>query len=219
MTVGIVALVAEALVYRVADLLTALAPLAGLALAAVFTVAAVTKLTDRRSTAREFADLGLPAPTLLTGIVPPVELTVAALLLFHPAVGALLATLALLAFSAVLLAALRSGRSVTCGCLGPLSRRPISAATLIRNGALLALAALASTGPTPDGPVPVLPAIELTLAAGTTALLGLLGHQLLTVRANIGRLWSVELAGEGAGRRGGRRRANPEHADMQGAVS
>lgn len=208
------ALITEALAYRGIDVVVALAPVAGLALAAVFVVAAVTKLADRDGTTEEFANLGLPAPGLLARVVPPAELIVAALLLTRPNVGALTATVALLAFSAVLLAVLRSGRSVSCGCLGSLSDKPVSAATLVRNGALITLAALASTGPNPAGLALALPAVEVALAAGTAALLGLVGHQVLALRNQIGRLWSVELAGE-APTRGGRRshrQANNQHA-------
>ena len=213
------ALIAEALVYRVADVLTALAPLAAIVLAAVLAVAAGTKLIDRDGTAAEFTALGVPRPALASGVVPPVELAIAGLLLARPALGALLACLLLVAFTVVLVVALRSGRSVTCGCLGPLSRRPISASTLVRNGALIALAALASTGPDPDGLLPILPAIEVVLSAGTTALLAVVGHQLLVVRDQIGRLWSVELAGEGPTRRRQSKRAHDDRAVMNGAGS
>lgn len=218
------ALIAEALVYRVADAMGALAPLAALTLAAVFALAAVTKLVDRAATTTEFDALGLPAPAAFSRIVPPAEFAVAGLLLLRPAVGALLAAIALLAFSAVLVSVLRSGRSVSCGCLGPLSRRPVSGSTLARNGFLLTLAALASIGPNPGGPVPVLPAIDVTMAAGTSVLLAALGYQLLALRNQIGRLWSVDLAGEQTSPNGpiNRRRTKQAHAEravMNGAAS
>lgn len=195
----ILALVAEALVYRVLDGVVALAPVAGLLLAAVFALAAVTKAIDPTATTAEFTALGLPRPGLLARVVPPAELVIAVALVARPATGAVLAVLALGAFSAVLLAALRTGRSVSCGCLGSLSREPISATTLVRNGGFVALAALAATGPTPTGVAVSLPSLELGLATGTALLLGLVGHQLMTLRAQIGRLWSVELAGEAPG--------------------
>lgn len=220
------ALVIEALVYRSVDVLVALAPVAGLVLAAVFVIAAVTKTVDRTATTAEFTDLGLPRPALLAGVVPPAELIVALLLVARPPIGAALAALALLAFTAVLLAALRTGRTVSCGCLGALSRTPISARTIGRNGALLVLAALASAGPTPTGMGITLPALEVGLASGTAALLGLVGYQLLSLRNQIGRLWSVELAGE-TPTRGGRRshrrketnRGHANRAVVKGVVS
>lgn len=223
------ALVIEALVYRSVDVLVALAPVAGLVLATVFVIAAVTKTIDRPATTREFTELGLPKPALLARVVPPVELVIAVLLVARPAIGAAVAALALLAFTALLAAVLRSGRTVSCGCLGALSREPVSSMTILRNGALLALAALASAGPTPTGFDVALPAIEVALATGTAATIGLVGHQLLSLRHQIGRLWSVELAGERP-TRGGRRshhhqsnrgnnRAHADRAVVKGVVS
>lgn len=205
------ALITEALAYRVTDALTALAPLAAVVLGGVFVLAALTKLTDPATTSREFGALGLPRPSLLARVVPPAELVVAGLLVLRPTIGAPIAAVLLLAFSAVLVAALRSGRTVSCGCLGALSREPISVTTLVRNGGLLALAALAAAGRAPSGLRPVLPALDVVLASGLTVLLILLGHQLLALRNQIGRLWSVELAGEG--RPMGRRQAKQTHDD------
>lgn len=195
----------------IADLVAALAPLAALALAAVFTVAAATKLAHPPIARREFAALGLPAPGLLARVVPPVEFVIAVLLLVRPAVGGVLAALVLVAFTAVLAAAVRSGRSVSCGCLGPLSRKPVSVATLVRNLGLIALADLAAVTPTPDGLLPTLPAGEVVLAVGPAVLLAVLATQALAVRAQIGRLWSVELAGEQPTRRGQRPAVDPAH--------
>lgn len=198
------ALVAEALVYRVLDGFVALAPIAGLLLAAVFALAAVTKAVDSTATTAEFTALGLPRPGLLARLVPPAELVIALALVTRPTIGALLATLALAAFSAVLIAALRTGRSVSCGCLGSLSREPISVVTLARNACFGAMAALAATGPTPTGLAVALPSLELGMATGTALVIGLIGYQLSALRAQIGRLWSVELAGEAPTRGRGR---------------
>ncbi len=182
--------------------LTSLAPLAALLVALVFAVAAVTKLGDQPSSVADFAALGLPAPAALARVVPPAELAIAALLLIAPAVGATLASLALMAFTAVLAAALRAGRRVSCGCLGPLSRKPVSTATLGRNAGLIALAVLAAATPAPTGVLPTLPAADVVLAVGPLVLLAALGAQILALRAQLGRIWSVELAGEPGGRRG-----------------
>jgi len=203
------------------EALLALAPVAVLVLAAVFAAAAVTKAADRATTADEFAGLGLPAPRLLARAVPPAEIAVALVLVWRPAAGAGLAALALLAFSAVLAAALRSGRAVSCGCLGSLSRRPITPLTLVRNGALLAVAALASTAPAAGGLRPTLPDPELVVSLTLAAMLAAVGGQLLLLRAQIGRIWSVELAGEAA-TRGGRRLTNPTRNridDLEGSES
>lgn len=188
----------------VADAVAALAPLAALALAAVFTVAAATKLAHPPTARREFTALGLPAPGLLVRVVPPVEALVAVLLLVRPAAGGLAAAATLTAFTAVLAAAVRSGRSVSCGCLGSLSRRPVSTATLFRNLALIATAAVAATTPVPTGLTPTMPAGEVVLAVGPALLLIAIGAQALALRSQIGRIWSVELAGEQPPRRGRR---------------
>ena len=102
----------------------------------------------------------------------------------------------------MLVRALRSGRSVSCGCLGPLSRQPVSATTLARNMVLTSLALMATAAPTPSGAwQPVVPAGDVILAIGPALLLAALGAQVLALRSQIGRVWSVELAGEPGGRR------------------
>ena len=191
----------QPLVYSADTVLAALAPAAALVLAAVFAFAAATKSADAGRTGDEFARLGLPAPDLLARVVPPAEAVVALTLLWRPALGSTLATFALLAFTAVLGAALRTGRNVTCGCLGSFSRKPISALTLARNAELMALAALASTTPATGGLRPTLPATEMILSLGLAAMLAAVAVQLVMLREQIGRIWSVELAGEHTERR------------------
>ncbi|HJQ27520.1 MAG TPA: MauE/DoxX family redox-associated membrane protein [Blastocatellia bacterium] len=116
-----------------------------LLLAAVFVVAAVAKLMDRRGAERALTDIGLPQATapLLAWVVPVVELTIAALLL--PAMSAWWAGVAALALLAVFTTAigvnLLRGRAPDCHCFGQLTAGPIDRGTLWRNLALLALAA------------------------------------------------------------------------------
>lgn len=183
-------------------LLDAVAPVAAVIVAGVLALAGVAKATDRATTTTEFAALGLPWPGLLARIVPPLELGVAGLVLLRPRLGGAAAAILLLAFTLVLVRALRAGRSVSCGCLGPLSRQPVSATTLVRNGLLTALALLTIAAPTPSAAwQPVLPAGDVVLAVGPAVLLAVLGAQVLALRSQIGRVWSVELAGEAGGRR------------------
>ena len=171
--------------------LAALASLAAMLLALVFATAAVTKLIAPKAAASEFSDLGLPSPGLLARLVPAVELTVAAALIVRPPLGATAAAILLCAFTAVLIATIRSGRTVSCGCLGALSRQPVTAATVARNFAFLAMTGLAAAVPSLS--VPDLPAVMvMTLSC---ALAGLV-VQLMATRQTIGRIWSVELAGE-----------------------
>lgn len=184
------------LVLGVDRFLLALAPLAALVGAGVFLAAAATKLIAPARTGREFAGLGLPAPAVLARLVPLAELAIAAALLTSPIAGSIAATTALLAFTAVLLAALRSGRPVSCGCLGALSDRPISGATIGRNLALIATVLLAASAPDPAGLRIALPGLAVVLVAGSTALLVVLATQVALLHQQLGRIWSVELAGD-----------------------
>lgn len=160
-------------------------------LAAVFAVAAVTKLTDRAGTVAEFSQLRIPRPNLLAPLVSLVELITAAALLLQPRAGAILAIGLLGCFTAVIVATIRSGRTVSCGCLGALSRQPVSITTVARNLGFLAMAGLAgsTTALTAPDPASIMTSISLLLLAAV-------GLQLLALRRSIGRLWSVELAGE-----------------------
>jgi peroxiredoxin/uncharacterized membrane protein YphA (DoxX/SURF4 family) len=122
-----------------------------LLLAAVFAVAAVAKLMDRRGAERAITDLGLPQPTapLLAWIIPVIELTVAAMLL--PAASAWwggVAALALLAaFTAAISINLLRGRAPDCHCFGQLAAAPIGRGTLARNLLLMTAAALLVLSP------------------------------------------------------------------------
>jgi thiol-disulfide isomerase/thioredoxin/uncharacterized membrane protein YphA (DoxX/SURF4 family) len=117
-----------------------------LLLAAVFAVAAVAKLTDRRGSEQAIAEMGLPRATapLLARIVPVIELTIAATLL--PASSAWwggVAALGLLAaFTMTIAVNLWRGRAVDCHCFGQLTAGPIGRGTLLRNLLLVSLAAL-----------------------------------------------------------------------------
>ena len=115
-------------------------------LALVLVVAAGAKLRRPSQTADELATLGLRQAGVLAWLVPAVELATAAALVVAPAWGGVLAFALLAAFTAVLVPVVRSGRLVTCSCFGGISSRPVSPWTLVRNGGLLALAAVAATG-------------------------------------------------------------------------
>lgn len=170
-------------------------------LAAVFATAGVVKLRSPQQTARSFADLGLPgrralARPLAVG-VPLVELAIAAVLVVRPGIGGMIAAVTMVAFTVVVLAVLRSGRSVTCGCLGALDDGPVSTTTVARNLVLVAMAVTAAV--TVGSAGPVRPTAPAALTAVSLMLLGGLGVQVLAVQRTIGRIWSVALAGE-AGR-------------------
>jgi hypothetical protein len=84
---------------------------------------------------------------VLAWLVPTTELVAVGLLITAPAWGGIFAFALLAAFTAVLVQVLRSGRPVICNCFGGLTTRPVSKWSLARNLVLLALAALAATGP------------------------------------------------------------------------
>src|SRR4051794_20976103 len=127
-------------------------------LAGVFVVAGVAKLLDREGSRRSLREFGVseglagPAAVLLSAA----EIATAALLVFQPTAqwGALAALLLLLAFIAGIANALRHGITPDCNCFGQLHSAPAGRETLIRNGVLAALAAVAlvaGPGPTVDG--------------------------------------------------------------------
>lgn len=117
---------------------------ARLALAVIFAVAAVGKLGDRDGSRDALRRFGVPGA--LTGVVaillPAVELATAATLT-APATawyGAVAASLLLLVFAAVIAINLRHGRTPPCHCFGRLHTAPSGPSTLVRTGALAALA-------------------------------------------------------------------------------
>jgi hypothetical protein len=129
----------------VTEPLATVALVARVDLAAAFALSAGAKLADLAATGAGLAAFGAPAPAVTARVLPAVEAALAvALLAFpdHPAPGlAAMATVA--AFTVVVARHLARGRAVPCPCFGARGGRPVSGATLMRNLALLAVAALA----------------------------------------------------------------------------
>jgi thiol-disulfide isomerase/thioredoxin len=123
---------------------------ARLVLAMVFSVAGAAKLRDRAGT-REAA-VGFGTPEALAGpvaeLLPLAELAIAGLLLFAgtAAAGTIVALALLSLFSAAMAVSLARGRTPDCHCFGQLHSAPTSWRTLVRNGILTAVAALALAG-------------------------------------------------------------------------
>jgi uncharacterized membrane protein YphA (DoxX/SURF4 family) len=111
-----------------------------IALAAVFAWAGAAKAVDRKTTARSFRALGLPAVTALTTVVPVTELLLAAGLVLVPIVAAPLALAVLAGFTLHLVRARWAGVTVGCGCFGTARRGPVSGRDLVRNVVLGAAA-------------------------------------------------------------------------------
>lgn len=103
--------------------------------------AAVAKAFAFGTTTADFEELGIRRPELAVPLVCATEAVTALLLVLRPRVGAVLALLLLTAFSGVLAAVLRSGRQVRCACFGAVTRRPVDARDLVRNGVLILVAA------------------------------------------------------------------------------
>lgn len=169
-----------------------IASIMAVALAAILASAAVMKLRALEATTAEFVQLRVPAPRIMARSIPGVEIITAVALVARPNLGAVVAAGLLIMFTAVLIATIRSGRSVSCGCLGAMSRQPVTVATVARNGAFLAMAAAAGTISSISAPdlASVMVSVTLTLTA-------VICVQLLALRQEMGRIWSVELAGEG----------------------
>jgi thiol-disulfide isomerase/thioredoxin/uncharacterized membrane protein YphA (DoxX/SURF4 family) len=123
---------------------------ARLVLAAVFASAGAAKLVDRRGTRSAVVAFGAPAwsAATLAFAVPLAELAVAVLLLpaSTAAVGAVGALVLLAVFTVAIAWNLARGRAPDCHCFGQLHSAPASWMTLVRNGALLGLAAFAVVG-------------------------------------------------------------------------
>ena len=115
-------------------------------LAVVFVWAAVAKLRDLDAVETAVTEMGLVAASPISRLLAPTELAIAALLVTIPAVGAMAAFVLLVAFTAVLVQVLRSGRVVACACFGGTQQnQPVTWRALGRNLGLLALAAFATT--------------------------------------------------------------------------
>lgn len=162
-----------------------------LAVAAVFGIAALTKATSPSATASELSRLGVPLPRIAARVLPLAEFAIAGLLVVATPIGAVVALVALGAFTVFVLRAVRAGSAVSCACLGSFSRAAISPATVARNGVLLAMTATALAVPEP-----VVPDLASTLAAVSMVLAAAVVVQLVALRNRIGRVWSVALAGE-----------------------
>ncbi len=171
--------------------MSGISSLAAVGLAAVLLWAAGAKLLRPTETAADFRQLGLPAPMLLARLVPLVEIATALLLLMAPGWGGVVGFALLAGFTALLLAVVRSGRVVSCGCFGSSSTEPVSMVEVARNGLLLLAAAVAATS---TGLVR--PALPDLVVVSTTAIVGLLLLQLLALSRVAGGLFGAELAGE-----------------------
>jgi uncharacterized membrane protein YphA (DoxX/SURF4 family) len=116
----------------------ALATAAAIVLGAAMVIAGAGKIASR-SWPEQATALGAPAWAVPT--VPWLEMALGALLVADLGVRwvAVAVVLLLLTFTGLLAMHLASGDRPVCACFGPLSRRPISWWSVVRNLALVAL--------------------------------------------------------------------------------
>ncbi|MEU8195484.1 MauE/DoxX family redox-associated membrane protein [Microbispora amethystogenes] len=142
-----------------------------------FAIAAVGKLRSRRSfeeftgTLPGWMGRSLSATrrrSLAAGLVS-VEAVIVVLTVFDrtAAIGLALATGALLAFTATMANALRSGRKIRCDCFGA-GAGEVTGVHLVRNGILLAVAIAGLTGGVPAATSPMPFLFALVIAAVIT---------------------------------------------------
>ncbi len=120
-----------------------------LALAAIFAVAAASKLADRAQTRTTLTEFGLPAglaPAAALAL-PLAELAAAVLLVPSPTArwGALLALVLLALFILGIGRVLARGEQPDCNCFGGVHSAPVGPRTLVRNLIFAAAAALVLT--------------------------------------------------------------------------
>lgn len=138
---------------------------AAVMVAAVFAVAAATKLRDPQGTADGFAALGLPRARTMALFVPVAEGAVVALLLIVPPAGTIGALVTFAFFTTFLLGRLRAGVRAPCACFGSARRDPLSSVEIVRNVGLMALSALALAANRPTVPTPAEAAVVIVPVA------------------------------------------------------
>jgi peroxiredoxin/uncharacterized membrane protein YphA (DoxX/SURF4 family) len=157
---------------------------ARLLLALVFVVAGVAKLADRNGSRKALTGFGLPSSLAvpLGTLLPLTELAVAAALIPTMTAwwGALGALVLLLLFVAGIAVNLARGRKPDCHCFGQLHSAPTGWATLMRNGALAAVAGFIlwqgreGAGPSAVRWISALSSVQLLALVGGLLALGLL---------------------------------------------
>jgi thiol-disulfide isomerase/thioredoxin len=174
---------------------------ASLVLAAIFAVAAVTKLADRTGTQEAVVAFGAPewSATAFALILPLAELTVAGLLLWPGTAvyGAIGALVLLAIFSVAVAVSLARGRAPDCHCFGQLHSAPASWKTLARNVVLAALAVVSLVGNLTDeqtsafawlGDLEGAELLALIVAAAATGVIVVGGAAFLTLMRSYGQV-------------------------------
>jgi uncharacterized membrane protein YphA (DoxX/SURF4 family) len=144
---------------------------AAVALAVIFSLAAIAKARDLEATEQDFTALGVPRAAFFARFVPIAEFSIVILLLIVPPAGAIAALVTLAFFTTFLIGRLRAGVRVPCACFGAAKARPISAVDIARNFGLMILAG-ASLGT--DRPTRVTLVDLIVIVVGIGAAIGAL---------------------------------------------
>ncbi|MEU2036853.1 peroxiredoxin family protein [Nocardia amamiensis] len=176
-----------------------------LALCAVFGLSAWGKLADRSATRQAVGDFGVPlrwVPAVAWGLpIAEAVIAVVALVPWVSGVAAVAALLLLGVFTVVIARLLRRGERPSCSCFGTASAAPIGPKTLVRNAALLVLAAAVGMGAVTHPRVPMgLPAddaIGCAVVAAFSAVLVWLAGQLRVLRRRVDEQALSTLGAEG----------------------
>lgn len=150
------------------------AVVARITVAAAFGWSAATKLSDVPAFARGLADFGVPASQVVARVLPVLEGGLAILLVAvrEPAWPAWLAIALLTVFTGAVIVNLLGDAPAPCPCFGPpgAGARPVSAATVARNGYLVALAVIGTGSTEGASTAAALGVAVLTVAATLVAL-------------------------------------------------
>lgn len=129
---------------------------AGLLIGALFVVAAVAKLADLPTFARQIRNFHL-APVAITNllamVIPWIELLAGACLVVRLGVrsGAWVVFGSLVVFTVAVAIALARHLNIECGCFGALGATRVGVGKLAENAGMLLLAAIAALEPRPPG--------------------------------------------------------------------
>lgn len=119
---------------------------AAVILGVVFLTAGVSKFAARERWPDQAAALGVRRG--LAMVVPPLEIGLGALLVAQIARGAvaIAAAVVLVVFTGLILIRITEGRRPPCACFGAWSATPLGAGHIVRNLALIVIAAVAALG-------------------------------------------------------------------------
>jgi uncharacterized membrane protein YphA (DoxX/SURF4 family) len=161
----------------------------------VFLLSGLAKLPRRAEFAAAVRNYRLVpdrAGEVIGNVLPPVELGAGALLALGLGIRPVAALLALflLVFSGAVAVNLLRGRTIDCGCFGPVAQRKITWLTVARNGILIAAAAVVvAEGPTALALDRLLPGTASPELSTSSALALVVATSLAIVAATLAQEW------------------------------